>query len=362
MENKFKFDRNRKRVEFCPCGKSNKDGKFSPFIGAIHYGMCHSCGQIFRPAPGLQTNKPIKQFKPKPPSYIESDVFKKSLSSYHKNAFIDYLMLHFNKETVVRLIEKYHIGTSKHWNGATVFWQMDINGRVRTGKVMLYDQKTGRRVKEPYSHINWAHVLNEKGCAPKEFVLKQCFFGEHLLRSTAHCEERTWECSAAQTEECTGVRSTAHSEERSWEHSAAQTEVRSWERSVTQTEECTGKRSTAHTELRTWVRSDKENTVAIVESEATAIYCAGRMPQIIWLATGGSNGCNMQKQDVNHVLRSRNVILFPDLGQFDKWSAKAVEMRKNGLIVSVSALLEEKAPQSHKNKGNFDLRDYLDAQ
>jgi len=44
---------------------------------------------------------------------------------------------------------------------------------------MLYNPATGKRVKEPYNHITWAH--NE--ITVPEFQLKQCMYGEHLLRT-----------------------------------------------------------------------------------------------------------------------------------------------------------------------------------
>jgi hypothetical protein len=75
------------------------------------------------------------------------------------------------------LVSRYFIATSKHWNGATVFWQIDIQGKVRTGKIMLYKPTTGKRVKEPFNHINWVHKVIKL----IEFDLKQCLFGEHLL-------------------------------------------------------------------------------------------------------------------------------------------------------------------------------------
>jgi hypothetical protein len=75
------------------------------------------------------------------------------------------------------LISSYFIATSKYWNGATVFWQIDTQGKVRTGKIMLYNPTNGKRVKEPFSHITWAHkALNQP-----VFNLTQCLFGEHLL-------------------------------------------------------------------------------------------------------------------------------------------------------------------------------------
>ena len=71
------------------------------------------------------------------------------------------------------------MGTSKHWPGATVFWQVDISGRVRTGKVMLYNPENGRRIKEPHNYITWVHSLLKK----ENFNLRQCLFSEHLLSS-----------------------------------------------------------------------------------------------------------------------------------------------------------------------------------
>lgn len=43
---------------------------------------------------------------------------------------------------------------------------------------MHYNANTGKRVKEPFSHITWVHKLLKH----ENFVLKQCFYGEHLLK------------------------------------------------------------------------------------------------------------------------------------------------------------------------------------
>lgn len=71
------------------------------------------------------------------------------------------------------------IGSSDKWPDATVLWQVDIEQKIRAGKIMLFNQITGRRVKDPYSHISWVHKEMNFG---KEFNLKQCFFGEHILK------------------------------------------------------------------------------------------------------------------------------------------------------------------------------------
>lgn len=109
--------------------------------------------------------------------YINKDVFTKSLGKNNYNIFANYLINQFGYYRTFKLIKKYYIGTSKHWNGATVFWQVDENMKIRSGKIMLYDS-LGKRIKKPYNHINWVHkVLNLS-----DYNLQQCFFGEHLLK------------------------------------------------------------------------------------------------------------------------------------------------------------------------------------
>lgn len=114
---------------------------------------------------------------PKPISFISVEVFTASLQSHESNNFVKYLIELFGFEVTKALIEKYFIGTSKHWNGATVFWQIDKDYKVRTGKIMLNSPTTGKRVQEPFNHINWVHTALKL----PDFELKQCFFGEHLL-------------------------------------------------------------------------------------------------------------------------------------------------------------------------------------
>jgi hypothetical protein len=124
----------------------------------------------------------IKDIKQKsvllhPCSFIPETVFKRSLSHYHQNNLVTYLTQLFGVPVADELIKRYCIGTAKHWPGATVFWQIDTNGRIRAGKVMLYNPTSGKRVKQPFNHITWAHsVLKLEG-----FRLRQCLFGEHLL-------------------------------------------------------------------------------------------------------------------------------------------------------------------------------------
>jgi hypothetical protein len=109
-------------------------------------------------------------------SYIDYSLFEASLDNYENNTFIEYLVSLFGIETTIELINKYLIGTSKYWDGATIFWQIDTENNIRTGKIMLYNPATGKRVKQPFNHIQWVHSITSKN----DFSLQQCLFGEHL--------------------------------------------------------------------------------------------------------------------------------------------------------------------------------------
>lgn len=184
------------RKHYCPsCGKRRyrrfvdlETGDLIPEI----YGRCdreNNCtyfldpytdGYAKRESKGFQAwRRPRPIRRPRlivpPTSYIPREKMKASLRDYDKNNFVSFLS-NLNPEMQNVLITRYNIGTSKRWDGATIFWQVDISGRVRTGKIMLYDKETGKRVKEPHPHFSWVHTKIEN------FQLKQCLFGEHLLR------------------------------------------------------------------------------------------------------------------------------------------------------------------------------------
>ena len=183
----------------CPSCQQ-RDRTFSLYIGTetgeqIHpsVGRCNresNCGYHYTPKQYFQDNDisfDTPQFKAYKPqlitpqpnhvSFIPIEVFKASLKGHETNHFVNFLVNLFGVEIASELVSNYFIAASKRWNGATVFWQIDTQGKVRTGKIMLYNPTTGKRLKEPFNHINWAHKLIEQ----PEFVLKQCLFGEHLL-------------------------------------------------------------------------------------------------------------------------------------------------------------------------------------
>ena len=58
-----------------------------------------------------------------------------------------------------------------------------------------------------------------------------------------------------------------------------------------------------------------DRTVALVESEKTAVIGAGFIPEYVWLATGGKT-CLGNKLDV---LSGRKVVAYPDVDAYDYW-------------------------------------------
>jgi hypothetical protein len=123
-------------------------------------------------------SKTNKQTSPEPAcSYIAPEIIASSCTGYESNRLITYLTTLFPVAVVNGLIVDYRIGSSNKWPGATVFWQLDSNGRARTGKIMLYNAATGRRVKQPYNHVGWMH----KHLKLENYNLQQCLFGQHLL-------------------------------------------------------------------------------------------------------------------------------------------------------------------------------------
>ena len=159
-------------------------------------------------------------------------------------------------------MNKYKVGTANYWPGSTVFWQTDINGKVRTGKIMLYNQENGKRIKFPHNHITWVHSIIKQ----TDYNLKQCFFGEHLIDN------------------------------------------------------------------------DISKPIAIVESEKSALISSMYLPEYLWLATGGKNGC-FRKENLQ-VLKNHQIVLFPDLGATNDWIGKKELITSLNIDVKVFDYME----------------------
>lgn len=104
------------------------------------------------------------------------------------------------------------------------------------------------------------------------------------------------------------------------------------------------------------LEANKGKTIAIVESEKSAIVASLFLPQFVWIATGGKDGM-FSKADLS-VLRGCKVILFPDLGMFDNWHQKTITLIRHGIDATVYDFLEKNASETDRKAG-LDIVDFL---
>ena len=289
-----------------PCPQCGRKVCFTRYVDASgnhvfpkHVGRCdheHSCGYHFTPSDYFRENPEESislsrkhvimpknlsvTIKEQLPSFIDRSIMEQTLSHYAINPLYTFLARCMGKAETDRLCSLYRIGTSRKWGGSVVFWQVDCNGRVHTGKIMLYDAITGKRVKHPQPHVCWVHTEMRL----KDYHLRQCFFGEHLLSLYPD-----------------------------------------WK-------------------------------VFVVESEKTAVIASHFMPDVLWVATGGKNGCFNERAISS--LAGRDVVLMPDLGATQEWQARLPMLYKVCRSVSVNDILETMATDEQRSQG-LDIADFL---
>ena len=102
--------------------------------------------------------------------------------------------------------------------------------------------------------------------------------------------------------------------------------------------------------------SSSARTVAIVESEKTALVASLFIPDLVWLATGGMHGSF--NSEAMQVLRGCDVVLFPDLKATDEWRCKAKMLQSICKSATCSDLLERMATDGQREAG-LDIADFL---
>lgn len=191
----------------CPsCGRKHC---FAPYVDEENhpadpekYGRCDhesSCGYCLYPPsePDWKESQKYDMHNPKPQRIrtsitpkqdarpictIPMTLVRKTVRLCPQSDFITFLLTLFDAETVRHLADEYYIGVTR--SSDTIFYQIDLKGQCRTGKVMKYDPSTGHRIKdlEAKVPITWIHsILKQQNLLPKEWDLTQCLFGEHLL-------------------------------------------------------------------------------------------------------------------------------------------------------------------------------------
>ena len=295
----------------CPeCNHRNKtfkryiDTQTDQYL-ADHVGRCDredQCGYHYTPRQYFAANAhhtPIPALKVRPSkpadkgfNCIAADLLNDSLAqkAYIDNNFILFLKDVFGWAKAIKAAGRYKIGTAKHWPGATVFWQIDTKGRVRTGKIMLYDKSTGKRVKQPFNHVTWVHGIVGKSGSPQD--------GKQEYReSYAHAVNPLTDFPTSGLPDFKPIHLT---------------DSRTSGLSVFKLKQCLFGEHL--------LGQDTTATVAIAESEKTAIMASIMMPQFIWLAAGSLHGLD---EDKCRALANRTVLLFPDVGAYTLWTERA---------------------------------------
>lgn len=88
------------------------------------------------------------------------------------------------------------------------------------------------------------------------------------------------------------------------------------------------------------INENETRTVAIVESEKTAIIMSLFKPEYVWIATGSKQGF---KYEMIKPLKGYRIIAFPDKSEYTDWLDRAMELKGFGFDISVSRLLEDTA-------------------
>lgn len=209
---RFQLDRRQGRSRFkMRCPQCGKERCLTPYVDAVtgqpigpEFGRCdheRKCGYDNRPKGKDVADKELwvsnndvkKDFKypvnPDITNFVPMSEVLMSVNPASNNTMYDFLTIIFPPSEVRDIFRRYFVGTMNLWKwvGCSVFWQIDTSFTCRTGKIMeYYIKKDGdgnpvnvKRVKEgenEFPHVTYYHSLHGK-----DYQLRQCLFGEHLL-------------------------------------------------------------------------------------------------------------------------------------------------------------------------------------
>jgi len=162
----------------CPCGKSNKDGKFANEIGfeGQSIGSCHSCGKDFWPdSRTLVDHDKVKAIAsvPKEPTcmILQQDLIRVFDDNLQSN-YAQYLVKQWSEKAAIEMVENHFLGL---YDGQPIFWYIDMNKVIRGGFILKFDTDGHRAKTGPYQ-TRWWHKEKRLAC-----TFNRCFYGEHKI-------------------------------------------------------------------------------------------------------------------------------------------------------------------------------------
>lgn len=197
------------------------------------------------------------------------------------------------RRRIHQVLMDYHVAHGK--NGHTIFWNLDEQGHVRTGKMMKY-KPDGHRDKESKWNFDWIHATLIKHWDPErremveyppypfpdiynpeKQIARITFFGMHLTQAAMH----------------------------------------------------------------------RHTTIKLVESEKTAILMAiayGNSASDLWMACGGLE--MLTRERLKPLIdQGRRIILYPDRDGIDKWRKKVDSIGYDRLSIDTDPVLKWWRPE-----------------
>lgn len=199
---------------------------------------------------------------------------------------------HIQRKRIDEVLWWYHIGHGK--NGHTIFWQVDENKKVRTGKMMKY-RTDGHRDKKASWSFDFIHSV---------------------LSKHWDAERREW------TDEPPYPFPDIYNPEKEEPHLTF-----------------------FGMHLLDFFSSNAD--VCIVESEKTALLMAiayGNHAKQVWMACGGLE--MMTRERLKPIIdQKRNIILYPDRDGIEKWKVKAEQMHYDKLRIDTKPVTDWWKPE-----------------
>lgn len=233
------------------------------------------------------------------------------------------------RQRIAEMLSAYHIGhcqaqSESHFrpygiklHPFTIFWEIDDQGQVRTGKMMKYktDGHRVRREDDRYSS-DWVHAMLAR---PR---IRRDQWGNAISEMVTGDDGRQSEQPVLH-----------------------QPYLHIYDEDRQRVEHCLFG-------LHLIDRYGTTATVNIVESEKTALLMAiayGNNPISVWMACGGES--NLTRERLSPIIRRRRrIILYPDRDGIEKWKQKAREINYDLLTVDTTPVTkwwsEEDGPKA----------------
>jgi hypothetical protein len=321
-----------KVAPLCPCGKDNRNLRFTPYEGHTDKGYCHSCGETFLPDLPNRESRPHLPYRhhvtpPKPIITIPDEYFRRSVAPANLKAIqeqsslfkglINNKIANIPDDEIRAALNRYYVGysnfqfrfydypTYESARGAIIFWLIDEERRIRGGQIVLFDSNsiTVSTLKSPDRHTRPVYKAIKAGIGRNNNTIPQ------------------------------------------------------W---ITDYEEDAEKIPCLFG-IPALLKAPKNKIVALCEAPKTAIIGSIYFPEMIWLSVGAKGNLSAKRCQS---LKGRDVILFPDLSTdgstFALWEEKAAQLQKElGGHWSVNSILENASDLTPEERKGCDIADYF---